>query len=222
MEELMVPNTGAKFQSKALTKATNSILSLIDRVKEHAWQIAYYVAQVDKSKSYEEDGFANVHEWTAKAFGWAKSQSYNFLALGRDYLTDIVDKNGKVIGHECVLDRDFTTSQVIKMLPLGKETAEQAVEAGAITADMSAREIERKVKELRTGKQDSIKEETSREEDTEEPETEEDTEEPETEGEETDSTENQTAHIEYTIVVDETGNRYQIPADVLKLYLIKE
>ena len=216
MNEIIITNTNniPEFTNKALRKATEQILKIGDTVRKCAFATARVIYEVNESKCYEEDGFANVHEWTEKTFGFKKSASYSLLKVGTEYVNEIRNNSGKVIGYKSNLvpeeeTEDFTTWQIIKMLPLGHEVAVEMVEDGEITPDMAVREIEKIVKEKTKPEAEST----------------------ETEGESEVASEeeaNESANRETVIVaiIDEDGNpskeRYEIPVELLKLYRIKK
>ena len=70
--------------------------------------------------------------------------------MGKDFIAS--DENGKK--YETLLthgERDFSISQVFKMLPLGLEKAQELTADGVIDVDMSCRAIEKIVKENTEG-----------------------------------------------------------------------
>lgn len=134
------------FTDKTLQNATMKIFQINEAIRKNYFAIAFIVAGVDSAEAYKADGFKDVHEWTSKTFGYKKSMSYDMLKIGREYTREMLNKSGKVAGYECNLlpadsSDNFRTSQVIKLLPLGREMAGELVERGEVTPDMTVRAI---------------------------------------------------------------------------------
>lgn len=211
MEFLITTVESTQFANKDLQKATSKVLKLGEGIRKNWFAIAHIVADVNNSECYKEDGFNNVHEWTEKTFGIKKSASYSLLKIGDEYTREIVNASGKVVGYGTNLvddvNEDFSKTQVEKMLPVGHEKAVELVENGEITPGMTAKQIEKVIKE-KTKKEEPEQETEESEQEAEEPEQEQETEEPEQETE------------EHLIVVDEYGNKYNVPLSVLTMYQI--
>lgn len=148
MEEMIVGTQGEiKFVNKNLQKATNDMLKLGSEIRKCALATAVIIAKVDDLECYKDDGFNSVHAWTEKTFGFKKSASYTLLKIGKEYIREIISpKNGKVIGYSSNLlpvdaEKDFTTTQIEKMLPGGHDLAVDLVSSGEITPDMSCKAI---------------------------------------------------------------------------------
>lgn len=140
------------FSNKALQNATMQIVRLTERAKDSMYQIAHIIALVDGTECYKDDGFNNVHEWTGKILGYKKSMSYDLLKIGRDYTREILGASGKVKGYECNLlpegcKDNFSTTQVIRMLPAGREIVCELVEDSVIVPSMTGKEITKVIKE---------------------------------------------------------------------------
>lgn len=139
------------YNNQELQNATDSIRALGEQVKANMFAIAFTINRVNTERLFEQDGFRNVHEWTAEAFGYKKSMSYNMLKIGMIYVKSETLPDGSVV-YSSNLPRpnnadDFNATQVARMLPLGWNTARQMVEDGIITSDMSANDISKIVKE---------------------------------------------------------------------------
>ena len=132
------------YKNKQLVNATKRILRLGDKIKQSWYEIAWIIADVDRSKVYREDGFLTVHDWVMQSFGLKKSMSYALLDIGKHYVKPV--EHGAVTGHECILGPDFSKSQVMAMLPLGPDGSLEMVEDGKITPDMPVSEIKKIVK----------------------------------------------------------------------------
>ena len=164
----LINTTGGKdlsFINKGLQNATMLIMNIAGKIRNNWFEIGAVIADVDGKEMYKEDGFNDVHEWTARAFNIKKSMSYDLLKIGREYTREILSKSGRVVGYECNLvqpGRDnFNPTQVIRMLPAGHEQAQKLVDSGVITPDMSSVAIGKIVKSLNSKEEekDDAKEE---------------------------------------------------------------
>lgn len=201
-EFLVTTAKQVSFSNKELQKSTNMIYKLGDTIKRNWFTIAHIVAHVDATECYKEDGFNTVHEWVEKTFGIKKTVSYSLLAIGKEYTREIVNGTGKVIGYGTNLitdgTDDFSKTQVEKMLPGGHELAVELVDNGEITPAMTAKEISKVVKSH----------------------TNPETNESETTGNEETETGNKESEQELIYVQDANRNKYMVPADILKKYII--
>ena len=140
------------YTNKALNTATQKVYKIGETVRKCAFETAMIIAAVEASECYKEDGFNTVHEWTEAAFGFKKSASYTLLKIGKEYVREIVNpKTNKVTGYASNLlpedaEKDFTTTQIEKMLPAGHAFAAELVERGEVTPDMTCREIGKVIK----------------------------------------------------------------------------
>ena len=155
--EVIMFNTNdvqVNFTNKELANATKKIFRIGANIRKSAYEIAAVMADVDAKKCYEEDGFKDVHAWAMKTFGFKKSASYTLLKVGKEYTKQLTDAKGKVAGYKSNLtadnaEKDYTTTQIEKMLPVGHDVAEQLSEEGKINPDMSCREIEKVIKTVK-------------------------------------------------------------------------
>lgn len=144
--------TAPAYTNKALNTATQKVYKIGETVRKCAFETAVIIAGVESSECYKEDGFNTVHEWTEAAFGFKKSASYTLLKIGREYVREITNpKTNKVTGYASNLlpedaEKDFTTTQIEKMLPAGHAFAAELVERGEVTPDMTCREISKVIK----------------------------------------------------------------------------
>ena len=141
------------------------IMQIAGKIRNNWFEVGAIIALVDAQELYKDDGFNNVHEWTARAFNIKKSMSYDLLKIGKEYTREILSEKGRVLGYECNLEvpdssENFALTQVIRMLPAGHEKAQELVTAKVITPDMSSTAIGKVVKGL-----------TAKDEPTDEPET---------------------------------------------------
>ena len=200
MDEMRMVVRKPEYLNKGLNEATKKIQALGDGIRKAYFTVAAIIAKVDREALYELDGFKNVHEWTEKEFGFKSSRSYSLLTIGQKWTDEIVDKRGHVTGHVAVIDPNFSTTQIEKMLPAGRDKAEELYEAGVIRPEMSAKDIEKAIKTALHPKEEEL----------------------ETVEEEQDDGANETEVTpELCIrVMDENGTEYEIPESVLMQYKI--
>lgn len=167
MEEIIMGAQGEiQFVNKNLQKATNDMFKLGSEIRKCALATAVIIAKVDDMECYKDDGFNSVHAWTEKTFGFKKSASYTLLKIGKEYIREIISpKSGKVIGYSSNLlpadaEKDFTTTQIEKMLPGGHELAVDLVSSGEITPNMTCKAIEKVIKLHTKPEEDDIEEDT--------------------------------------------------------------
>lgn len=152
MEELIITaeHKQIAFSNKELQNASMAIFKIAENIRTRWFEIAAIVAMVDSKELYKDDGFADVHEWVNKTFAFGKSTSYDLLKVGKEYVREVYNKSGKVIGYECNLvpegSDNFSTTQVRRMLPAGHELAAELVADGEITPDMTTTKIAKIVK----------------------------------------------------------------------------
>lgn len=140
------------YMNRDLDKATTKVNKLGSSIQRNLFEVAAIVAEVDRTQCYEEDGFKNVHEWTAQAFGIKKTASYSLLKIGKDYVEILLNEKGKAIAYGSNLyhatEKDFSMSQVEALLPAGKDLAEDLAATEKVTPEMTVREIKKVVKEF--------------------------------------------------------------------------
>lgn len=152
MEELIITaeHKQLSFTNKELQNASMAIFKIAENIRTRWFEIAAIVAMVDSKELYKDDGFASVHEWVSKTFAFAKTTSYELLKIGKEYVREVYNKSGKVIGYECNLVPEgadnFSSTQVRKLLPAGHELAAELVADGEITPDMTTAKIAKVVK----------------------------------------------------------------------------
>ncbi len=142
------------FINKKLQNATMQIMQIAGRIKNNWFQIGAIIAQVNDEELYKEDGFSNVHEWTQRAFNIKKTTSYDLLRIGKEYTRELTTEKGRVTGYECNLlpensEANFTTTQVMKMLPAGHDKVQELVNSKVITPDMTSTAISKVIKDLK-------------------------------------------------------------------------
>lgn len=203
MTDMIIYNNSVPtFANRTLQQATNKVFKIGETVRKCAFETAAIMAKVDETKCYEEDGFTSVHDWAMKTFGFKKSASYSLLRVGKEYTRALTDGNGKVKGYGSNLvdddaESDFTTTQIEKMLPGGRDLAVELVDNGEITTDMTCKEIEKVIKAHTNPEPEEVEREAVEVE-----------------------AEQEVVEVETIIVTDESGNKYAIPADILESYKI--
>lgn len=146
----LVLNQNVTINNPQLKEVTTAIRKAGANVIGNTFKIAALIAKVDNEELYAEDGFSDTFDYVKKCFGLEKASAYSLIKIGKDFIT--ADENGKK--YETLLthgERDFSISQVIKMLPLGLEKAQELTADGVIDVDMSCRAIEKIVKENTEG-----------------------------------------------------------------------
>lgn len=146
-----ITTTQTHYISKHLEKATQRIYKLSDTIGQNMFAIAFIISEVADEMAQEienADGFANVHEWTEKAFGFKKSMSYNMLNVGRRFTAQI--QNGKTKTYRDSItqadEKGYTISQCIQFLPYLDCDIEELHKAGTINPDMTCKELSETLK----------------------------------------------------------------------------
>lgn len=128
-----------------LLEITEHIYKMIGGINENCFMIAVLVAEVEDQNLLYNDDFYDICDYVKKCFGFEKTTAYNLLKIGREYLGTCEDGRIKtLLSHN---ERDFSISQVVKMLPLGIEKAKELTRDEVITPDMSCRQIEKVVRQ---------------------------------------------------------------------------
>lgn len=145
--------TALTFTNKKLQNATMQIMQIAGKIRNNWFEVGAIIATVDEQELYKDDGFNNVHEWTARAFNIKKSMSYDLLKIGKEYTREILSEKGRTLGYECNLEvpdssENFALTQVIRMLPAGHDKAQELVTAKVITPDMTSTAIGKVIKGL--------------------------------------------------------------------------
>lgn len=154
--EMMINTTDRTvlaFTNKKLQNATMQIMQIAGKIRNNWFEVGAIIATVDEQELYKDDGFNNVHEWTARAFNIKKSMSYDLLKIGKEYTREILSEKGRTLGYECNLEvpdssENFALTQVIRMLPAGHEKVQELVTAKVITPDMTSTAIGKVIKGL--------------------------------------------------------------------------
>ena len=146
----LVLNQNVTINDPKLKEVTTAIRKAGANVIGNTFKIAALIAKVDNEELYAADGFNDTFDYVKQCFGLEKASAYNLIKVGKDFISE--SESGKK--YETLLthgERDFSISQVVKMLPLGLEKAQELTADGVIDVDMSCRAIEKIVKENTEG-----------------------------------------------------------------------
>lgn len=148
----IVLNQNVAINNPELKKVTGEIRKASANVIGNTFKISALIARVDSEELFIEDGFADVFDYAKQCFGLEKASVYNLIRVGNDFISEV--KKGNITSFQTLLthgDKDYSISQVFKMLPLGIEKAKELTSDGVIDENMSCRQIERIVKENTDG-----------------------------------------------------------------------
>lgn len=144
----LVLNQDVVINNKELKTITTEIRKSAANVIGNTYKIAALIAHVNKSELYLEDGFVDTFDYVKQCFGLEKASAYNLIKIGEDFIMGEGNKYATLLTHG---DKDYSISQVIKMLPLGIDKAKELTADGVIDETMSCRQIEKIVKENTEG-----------------------------------------------------------------------
>ncbi len=132
------------FANKHLNSQTKKIAAIGQRTKESQYQLAAILADIAATECYTEDGFESVQDYAEKIFGFRKSATYAYMKLGENYVNDT--GKGSIFATE---NGDFTAYALTRCMALPHEVMVQAIRDGILSPDMSSRDIDKKVKEIK-------------------------------------------------------------------------
>lgn len=144
----LVLNQDVVINNKELKTITTEIRKSAANVIGNTYKIAALIAHVNKTELYLEDGFVDTFDYVKQCFGLEKASAYNLIKVGEDFISGEGNKYATLLTHG---DKDYSISQVVKMLPLGIEKAKELTADGVIDETMSCRAIEKIVKENTEG-----------------------------------------------------------------------
>lgn len=144
----LVLNQNVTINNKELKTITAEIRKAGANVIGNTYKIAALIAHVNKTELYLEDGFVDTFDYVKQCFGLEKASAYNLIKVGEDFIAGEGNKYATLLTHG---DKDYSISQVVKMLPLGIEKAKELTADGVIDETMSCRAIEKIVKENTEG-----------------------------------------------------------------------
>lgn len=149
MESLIVSNK--QYLSAQLNKATEQIKSFDMSVRNNQFGIAYVMGQVEEHKYYEQDGFDNAASWAMDAFGIKKSLAYQLITVGREYIREIRNNKGRLVGFASNIVEsepntmpiiDYTANQLGRLATLGHDEVKRLHDEGTLSPRMTAKEIQ--------------------------------------------------------------------------------
>lgn len=140
MDSLIVADI-PEIKNPELKQITKDIAHCAMLMQRTFYRVASLLAKVEKEKLYEEDHFYNAADYAQKVFKLKRSDAYNLLKIGKEYTSRA--GNGSNLPHE---KNDFNKTQVVSMLPLGRDLAGELIESGVITTNSTTREIKEIVK----------------------------------------------------------------------------
>ena len=144
----LILNQNVTIYNAELKKITTEIREAGANVIGNTYKIAGLISEVDRNELYLEDGFVDVFDYVKQCFGLEKASAYNLIRVG----TEFIEKTGN--NYETLLThgkKDYSLTQVVKMLPLGIDKAKELTADGVIDENMSCRQIEKIVKENTEG-----------------------------------------------------------------------
>lgn len=126
---------GVELKNGQLAAAAQTILTVYDKTakmnRKTTETIAIELGKVQKSKSYEEDGFKNAADFAQNYLGMKKSSAYNLAAWGRAILEPDCPAAVKEMG----------PSNYAAVKSIGYDEVKKAVESGAIGANSTQDEL---------------------------------------------------------------------------------
>lgn len=144
----LVLNQNVTINNADLKRVTNEIRKSAANVIGNTYKIAALIAHVDKTELYLEDGFVDTFDYVKQCFGLEKASAYNLIKIGNDFIAGEGNKYETLLTHG---GKDYSISQVVKMLPLGIDKAKELTADGVIDETMSCRQIEKIVKDNTEG-----------------------------------------------------------------------
>ena len=149
MEEIIVTNeVNVTFTNKALNSATKKIVTLVNKTKKSLIEIATILNTVYENKSYKDDGFENIAEYTEKCFGFKKVFTYNLININK-----FIGDDG-----ECLIPNghftEYNASQLQELIPLSLNIVSELAETEEITPLMTTKEIREVVKNYKHSKEE--------------------------------------------------------------------
>lgn len=126
---------GIELKNGQLAAAAQAILTVYDKTakmnRKTTETIAIELGKVQKTKSYEEDGFKNAADFAQNYLGMKKSSAYNLAAWGR-----------AILEPDCpAAVREMGPSNYAAVKSIGYEGVKKAVEAGDIGANSTQDEL---------------------------------------------------------------------------------
>lgn len=134
------------FNNKKLTSVTKSIVNYANGIEANKIKMAAEINRVLSDKLFVDD-FDKFETYTKETFGLAKAMAYNYANVGA-----WAEKNdkGNPTGQSVLVHRDdkgkvtgdYGITKLLRLLPVGLDTAKEWDENGTINPSMSVKEIE--------------------------------------------------------------------------------
>lgn len=142
---------GIQLKNGQLAAAAQTILAVYDKTakmnRKTTETIAIELGKVQKSKSYEEDGFKNAADFAQSYLGMKKSSAYNLAAWGRAMLEP-----------DCPAEiREMGPSNYAAVKSIGYEEVKKGIESGDIKADSTQDELSDYAKAKKAETEDEAK-----------------------------------------------------------------
>lgn len=138
MNEITIVNKELRQQSTAIAKlATKAATATV----EIAFRLAYIKSNIDVT----EEGFKNIADYAETLFGFKKSTTYNYIKVAERYIEKHENKYNSILYNDD-MGKDYTTAQLLELLPVETEKAEEMQATGKISPEMSASAIRKAVK----------------------------------------------------------------------------
>ena len=144
----LVLNQDVTINNKELKQITADIRKAGANVIGNTYKIAALIAHVDTTELYLEDGFVDTFDYVKQCFGLEKASAYNLIKIGKEFIEKAGNNYSTLLTHG---SKDYSISQVVKMLPLGIDKAKELTADGVIDETMSCRQIEKIVKDNTEG-----------------------------------------------------------------------
>lgn len=185
MFELINVSSVRPITNKQLQTYTNRVIQLTNENVRNDYRIAAIFAQVDETECYKDDGFKNVTEWAVECIGYKKSQCYNYIKVGKEYTREVINAKGKSVGYCSNLlpipgdeqerettsfstepapapERDFSVAQTMEVAKLNdRDKALELIHDGAITPEMSCRDIKQVIDKAKSHDETSASDEST-------------------------------------------------------------
>lgn len=124
-----------EFKNPKLAQATADIRKIYIDAAAYAAEknrdIAKILARVKSEKLYQDDGFANVHDYAYEVFGIGKGNSYALSYAGEVYNSPTAPQALK----------DFSTSKLAVLASSDQDEVIKAIEAGKISKDTTQNDL---------------------------------------------------------------------------------
>lgn len=133
----------------ALQAETKRIFGALEDAKNSLFVVAYTMNKINTGKLYAADGFKDIYDYGNVVFGYKRAMVNNLCRVGANYLVSVNGTIKSLLAHH---DDDYSVSQIQEVLPISVEDAKALDKTGAISPDMTTKEIRSAVKSFRDSK----------------------------------------------------------------------